>query len=147
MTLNTLHSYGPGFQIKVLASLLNHKEFLINIHDILSEEYFDNQAHKWVVKEILKYYDKYHTTPTMEVLKVELKKVQNEVLQISIKEQLKEEYKNTPSVMLFRMKMKTVLGFTIRENNYWDDDVERRHIIYLDFFDDQKETIFRLKYL
>jgi len=70
MTLNNLNSYGPGFQIKVLASLLNHKEFLINIHDILSEDYFDNQAHKWVVKEILKYYDKYHTTPTMEVFRV-----------------------------------------------------------------------------
>jgi replicative DNA helicase len=95
MTLNNLNSYGPGFQIKVLASLLNHKEFLINIHDILSEDYFDNQAHKWVVKEILKYYDKYHTTPTMEVLRVELKKVQNEVLQISIKEQLKEAYKSS----------------------------------------------------
>ena len=95
MTLNNLNSYGPGFQIKVLASLLNHKEFLINIHDILSEEYFDNQAHKWVVKEILKYYEKYHTTPTMEVFKVELKKVQNEVLQISIKEQLKEAYKSS----------------------------------------------------
>jgi replicative DNA helicase len=94
MTLNNLNSYGPGFQIKVLASLLNHKEFLINIHDILSEDYFDNQAHKWVVKEVLKYYEKYHTTPTMEVLKVELKKVQNEVLQISIKEQLKEAYKS-----------------------------------------------------
>jgi replicative DNA helicase len=95
MTLNNLNSYGPGFQIKVLASLLNHKEFLINIHDILSDEYFDNQAHKWVVKEILKYYEKYHTTPTMEVLKVELRKVQNEVLQISIKEQLKEAYKSS----------------------------------------------------
>jgi len=101
MTLNTLHSYGPGFQIKVLASLLNHKEFLINIHDILSEEYFDNQAHKWVVKEILKYYDKYHTTPTMEVLKVELKKVQNEVLQISIKEQLKEAYKSSNDDLIY----------------------------------------------
>ena len=31
----------------------------------------------------------------MEVLKVELKKVQNEVLQISIKEQLKEAYKSS----------------------------------------------------
>jgi hypothetical protein len=50
MTLSNLNSYGSGFQIKVLASLLNHKEFLINIHDIISEEYFDNQAHKWVVK-------------------------------------------------------------------------------------------------
>ena len=49
MTLNNLNAYGPGFQVKVLSSLLNNKEFLINIHDILSEEYFDNQAHKWVV--------------------------------------------------------------------------------------------------
>jgi replicative DNA helicase len=62
------------FQIKVLSSLLTHKEFLINIHDILSEEYFDNQAQQWIIKEILKYYDKYHTTPSMDVLKVNYKK-------------------------------------------------------------------------
>jgi replicative DNA helicase len=79
MTLVNLNQYGPHFQIKVLSSLLTHKEFLVNIHDILSDEYFDNQAHKWVINEILKYYDKYHTTPSMEVLKVELKKFTNEV--------------------------------------------------------------------
>ena len=93
MTLVNLSQYGPGFQIKVLSSLLTHKGFLLNIHDVLSEDYFDNSAHKWVVKEILKYYQKYHTTPTMEVLKVELKKIDNEVMQLSIKEQLKEAYK------------------------------------------------------
>jgi|TARA_R110000796_G_scaffold46646_1_gene112793 replicative DNA helicase len=89
MTLISLNAYGPDFQVKVLSSLLNNKEFLLNIHDILSEEYFDNQAHKWVVQQILKYYDKYHTVPTLEVLKVELKRVENEVLQVSIKEQLR----------------------------------------------------------
>jgi len=93
MTLVNLSQYGPGFQIKVLSSLLTHKGFLLNIHDVLSEDYFDNSAHKWVVREILKYYQKYHTTPTMEVLKVELKKIDNEVMQLSIKEQLKEAYK------------------------------------------------------
>jgi hypothetical protein len=92
MTLVNLNQYGPHFQIKVLSSLLTHKEFLVNIHDILSDEYFDNQAHKWVINEILKYYDKYHTTPSMEVLKVELKKCTNEVLRISIREQLKLAY-------------------------------------------------------
>ena len=92
MTLLNLNQYGPHFQIKVLSSLLTHKDFLINIHDILSDEYFDNQAHKWVIKEILKYYDKYHTTPSMDVLKVELQKVSNDVLKISIKEQLKQAY-------------------------------------------------------
>ena len=93
MTLTNLNQYGKSFQIKVLSSLLTHKGFLTNIHDILSEEYWDNQAHKWVIKNILKYYDKYHTTPSMEILKVELQKIENEVLQISVKEQLKEAYK------------------------------------------------------
>mgnify|MGYP003388980800 CR=1 FL=1 len=95
MTLTNLNSYGTGFQIKVLSSLLTHKEFLVNINDMLSEEYFDNQAHKWIIKEILVYYDKYHTTPSMEILAVELQKCGNEVLQISIKEQLKEAYRTS----------------------------------------------------
>jgi len=92
MTLNSLATYGSAFQVKVLSSLLTHKEFLQNINDVLSEEYFDNQAHKWIIGQILDYYEKYHTTPTMEVLKVEMKKVSNEVLQLSVKEQLREAY-------------------------------------------------------
>ena len=92
MTLKSLTQYGPSFQVKILTSLLTHKEFLQNIHDILSDDYFDNQAHKWIVREILKYFKKYHTTPSMEVMKVELQKLENEILQISIKEQLKEAY-------------------------------------------------------
>tara|TARA_R110001583_G_scaffold49324_4_gene154497 strand:- start:566 stop:781 length:216 start_codon:yes stop_codon:yes gene_type:complete len=68
MTLNSLSTYGTAFQIKVLSSLLTHKEFLQTIHDILSEEYFDNQAHKWIIGQILDYYEQYHISPTMEVL-------------------------------------------------------------------------------
>ena len=92
MTLNSINQYGHEFQIKVLSSLLTHKEFLTNIHDIISDEYFENPAQKWAIKEILKYYDKYHTTPSLDILKVELQKVDNEILQISIKEQLKAAY-------------------------------------------------------
>ena len=92
MTLTSLNQYGHDFQIKVISSLLTHKGFLTNIHDIISEEYFENQAHRWTIKEILSYYDKYHSTPNLEVLKVELQKVENEVLQIAIKEQLKDAY-------------------------------------------------------
>ena len=95
MTLTSLNQYGNHFQIKVLSSLLTHKEFLTNIHDILSDEYFDNQAHQWIIKEILRYYDKYHTTPSMDTLKVELQKIENEVLKISVKEQLKSAYESS----------------------------------------------------
>ena len=93
MTLSELDKYGPQFQVKVLSSLLNHKEFLTNVHDILDESHFTNQAHKWVVSNILSYYAKYHTTPTPEVLKSEYEKVTNDVLKVSIKEQLREAYK------------------------------------------------------
>ncbi len=57
MTLSNLNSYGSGFQIKVLASLLNHKEFLINIHDIIDPQ-FD-----WPLNQnaIIEYIDKKYT--------------------------------------------------------------------------------------
>ncbi len=93
MTLQSIDQYGPQFQTKVIASLLTHKDFLVNIHDILDESTFGNQAHQWIIKEILAYYTKYHTIPSMDVLKVELQKIDNEVLQLSIKEKLREAYK------------------------------------------------------
>jgi replicative DNA helicase len=93
MTLSSIEEYGPQFQMKVISSLLTHKEFLQNINDVLSDEYFSNPAHKWVINEIIKYYEKYHTTMSMDILKVEMKKLDNEVLRASIKEQLREAYK------------------------------------------------------
>ena len=95
MTLQSVDQYGPHFQTKVISALLTHKDFLININDILDESLFGNQAHQWIIKEILTYYTKYHTVPSMDVLKVELQKIDNDVLQLSIKEKLREAYKAT----------------------------------------------------
>jgi len=88
-----MEEYGPSFQIKVISSLLTHKEFLQNIYDVLSPEHFSNPAHKFIIDEILKYYDRFHTTISMDILKVEMKKLDNEVLKVSVKEQLREAYK------------------------------------------------------
>jgi len=95
MTLSSLENYGISFQTKVISALLTNKPFLQNVSDIITDEYFNNTAHKWIVNEIIKYYTKYHCPPTMDVLKVELKRVDNEVLQLSIKEQLKEAYRSS----------------------------------------------------
>lgn len=91
--LNQLNQYGVGFQVKVLSSLLKHREFLQGINDILEIEYFDNPAHKWIVDETLKYHHRYHATPTLDALQVEVKKIDNEVLKVSVIEQLREAYK------------------------------------------------------
>jgi hypothetical protein len=45
MTLNNISQYGIGFQIKVLSALLTDKKFLLDINDVLSDDYFDNSAH------------------------------------------------------------------------------------------------------
>jgi len=95
MTLHSIEEYGPQFQTKVISSLLTHKEFLVNINDILDPDVFGKDAHKWIIKEILRYYEKYHTNPSMDVLKTEMKKISNEVLQVAVKEQLREAYKSS----------------------------------------------------
>jgi replicative DNA helicase len=99
MTLSSIEEYGPQFQIKVISSLLTHKEFLVNIHDILDKDLFGSQSHKWIIKEILDYYYKYHTTPSMDVLKVEMKKISDDVLKLSVKEQLREAYQSSTEDM------------------------------------------------
>jgi replicative DNA helicase len=93
VSLKSMEQYGEVFQIKVISSLLTHKEFLINIYDILEPEYFSKQSSQWIMGEVLKYYEKYHTTISMDILKVELQKLEDEVLKVAIKEQLKLAYK------------------------------------------------------
>jgi replicative DNA helicase len=92
-TLQKLSTYGPVFQVKVLGALLTQRQFLINIIDSLDGEYFESSAHKWVVEYVQKYFSEYHTTPTVETLSIEVKKIENEVLRISIAEALREAYK------------------------------------------------------
>jgi hypothetical protein len=92
-TLGKLNQYGPVFQIKVLGALLTQRQFLINVIDSVDSEYFESSAHKWVVEYIQKYFGEYHTTPTVETLSIEVKKIENEVLRISITEALREAYK------------------------------------------------------
>ena len=95
MTLKSLHQFGKGFQLKVLGSLLTDKAFLLNVRDVLSDNYFDADSHKWIINQICEYYDKYHTTVTMDVLKIELQKLENEVLQVALKEELRNSYQAT----------------------------------------------------
>jgi replicative DNA helicase len=91
-TLNRLSNFGKGFQLKVLGSLLTDKNFLLTVRDTIQPDYFDAESHRWIVQTLVSYHDKYHTTITLEALKVELQKIENEVLQVAIKEELKNSY-------------------------------------------------------
>ena len=64
-----------------------------------------------------------------------------------IRRRIKKEYQvDKPSILLIKSVLKRELGFSVRLHSEWVND-NRRESIYLDFYDDALETIFRLKYL
>lgn len=91
--LDNLDKYGNSFQTKVLGLLLTDKKFLVNVSDSLTEDYFESPSRKWIIKRLQKYFDEFHTTPTLEALSIEVKKEDNEVLKIAVTEELKQSYK------------------------------------------------------
>jgi len=100
-TLNKLSQFGKSFQLKVLGSLLTDKAFVLNVRDTINPEYFDSDSHKWIVQTSLTYFDKYHTVITLEVLKVELQKIENEILRVAVKEELRNSYEATKDDMAY----------------------------------------------
>ena len=93
VSFNKLSLYGLSFQFKVINQLLTNKEFILNIRDMIEPEYFDNQSMVWIVQQSLKYFDKYHTNPTLEALQIEVKKLENDVLKTAVVEHLRESFK------------------------------------------------------
>jgi replicative DNA helicase len=92
-TLSSLNKYGHTFQIKVIGALLTQRDFLLNISDSLDSEYFESSSAKWLIDYTTKYFNQYHTYPTVETLSIEIKKLDNEVLKIAITDTLREAYK------------------------------------------------------
>lgn len=92
MTLKQLADYGTPFQRKVIGALMTDQKFVVNVRDVIKLEYFNSQAHKWIVQRILDYFDAFHTVPTLEVLQIEFKKIDNDVLKVAVREELKHSY-------------------------------------------------------
>ena len=88
----TLTHFGHSFQKKIIILLINDKQFMQTINDIMEPEYFDSDADKWLVRNIKEYYLKYKTTPTMETLSIDIKKIKSEILQKTVIDNLKESY-------------------------------------------------------
>ena len=92
-----LSSYGYAFQVKVITSLLTDKSFLQQISDIIDPKYFESDANNWIVDTILDYQKEYKSSPTLEVMKVKLEKVDHDVLKDQIIAHLKDAWKYTES--------------------------------------------------
>lgn len=88
--VDTLAKFGPSFQAKVAAVMMQSPEFLEQSFDIINPNFFELEANKWIVKNTLTYFNEYKTLPTLEVFKVELnQQIKDDTFRTAIVEQLR----------------------------------------------------------
>ena len=103
-----ISEFGYSFQVKFIVCLITDKLFLEQIVDILDEKYINNDGFKWIVKEIREYYNEYKTTITMEVFKIKIKEIESDLLQVNVKDSLKEIFKSMEADDLEYIKDKSL---------------------------------------
>jgi replicative DNA helicase len=90
--IDNLHKFGSEFQTKCVSSLLSDRAFLERILDILSPDYFESDANKWIVTEISQYFLQYKDLPTLTVFKIRTDTILNDILKKSVIDQLRNVY-------------------------------------------------------
>jgi len=102
--LDTLSKYGQSFQSKVVSALVTDNKFLDVISEITNPKFFENDANKWIISEILEYHSEYRKPPTLDVFKSQLSKVDNDILKKTVVEQLRHVFTNIGNVDLDYIK-------------------------------------------
>ena len=91
---DTFSKFGYSFQVKLVAALFKDRAFLQQICDILKPEFMESEDKQWLIKTIVEYFDEYSSLPTLEVMKVKLDDVDNDVLKTTIIDTLKQVTKH-----------------------------------------------------
>jgi len=113
--IDNLSKYGQSFQSKVVSSLLTDNKFLDTISEVTTSKFFENDANKWIVSEILSYHEEYRKPPTLDVFKSQLTKIDNEVLKKTVVEQLRHVFTQIGNVDLEYIKDEFT-NFCINQN-------------------------------
>ncbi len=102
--IDNLSKFGNSFQSKVVSALLTDGKFLEKLSEILSPKFFESEANKWIVDEIIEYNEEFRKPPTMDVFKVKLSKLDNDILKTTVVEQLRHVYTQIGNVDLDYIK-------------------------------------------
>ena len=114
-TQDTLTHYGQDFQTKTISALLTDKKFLDTLTEILHSKFFDSESNKWIVDAIIDYHSQYKRPPSMEIFKVLVSEVDNDILKQTIIDQLRNIYTKVGSTDLDYIKDK-FRTFCINQN-------------------------------
>ena len=100
--------FGTSFQLKIISALLSDKVFFKTVYDIIKPEYFDSEANEWILRTLSSHFDNYEKLPTLDVFKVELDKVNRDILKVSVVDNLKQIWNSLDSEDLDYVKSETI---------------------------------------
>ena len=90
--IDNLTKFGLEFQSKIIAGILSDRTFLERIIDIIDITSFENESHQWILKESISYFQTYKDLPTLHVFKVRVDAITNEMLKMSVIDNLKSVF-------------------------------------------------------
>ena len=114
-TQDNLSKFGQSFQSKVVSALLTDEKFLDTLSEIINPKFFESEANKWIIGEIIDYHEEFRKPPTMDVFKAQISKLDNEVLKTTVVEQLRHIFTQVGNVDLDYIK-KEFTSFCINQN-------------------------------
>ena len=103
-TQDNLSKFGQSFQSKVVSALLTDEKFLDTLSEITNPKFFESEANKWIIGEILDYHEEFRKPPTMDVFKGQISKLDNDVLKTTVVEQLRHIFTQVGNVDLDYIK-------------------------------------------
>jgi len=90
--VDNLAKYGHSFQSKVISALIIDAKILNKLSDIVDSKFFESDANKWIVDEIISYHDKYKKPPTLDVFKSKVADLENPILKKTVVDQLRNVF-------------------------------------------------------
>lgn len=91
--MESLNKFGFTFQIKCITALMHDPSFISRVYDMLKSEYFESTANRWIVSQILLYFKEYKTSPSFDVLKVQVQNLDDQLIQMEVVNSLREVLK------------------------------------------------------
>lgn len=75
--------------MKSIAAMISDPDYIAQVFDIIKSDYYDSKSLQWILTKTIGHYEQYKKPPTLEVFKVHLDRIDNDVLTSEIKKDLR----------------------------------------------------------
>lgn len=103
-----LSNFGYSFQTKIISAIMTDVNFTSRIYDLIKTDYFESEAIKTLINISLDYFKQYKKLPTLDVFKVSIDVINDQLLKKEVISALRSATKNIGSEDIDFVKKSTI---------------------------------------